>query len=223
MGRQYERKKAVSSRRFSPEPRAIILTWPNLLSVLRILSTPVIAVLVAHHHLIWSLIILALSAATDGVDGYIARRFNQVSQIGQILDPIADRLLIVCSTIALACVGVVPWWMIILIVVRELTLGIETLILANHDYGPLPVHFVGKSGTALTMISIPVLIISNVLPDRFFFTIHGIGLALIIWGVALYWLAGVIYIIQGYQLLHPSRQPQEAEQEPLQENEQSNG
>ena len=84
-------------RRFSPAPTDKIFTVPNVISMLRIVSIPFITALVMHHHLFASLVVLAASCASDGVDGYIARRYNQVTKLGQLLDPIADRLLIICS------------------------------------------------------------------------------------------------------------------------------
>lgn len=71
------------------------------------------------------------------------------SKIGQILDPIADRLLIFCSILALGVADIIPWWMLIIVGLRDLIMAIFVLALAQHDYGPLPVHFVGKAGTAM--------------------------------------------------------------------------
>lgn len=186
---------------FSPEPRNVIFTIPNAISFLRILSIPIIALLISQRYLIWSLIILAVSSASDWVDGYIARRFNQVSRIGQILDPIADRLLIICSMLALAWAQIVPWWLLVAVGVRDVIMFAEILILANHDYGPLPVHFVGKAGTALLLMAVPVLIIGDMWSSMFFALLHLIGIAGAVWGVALYWVAGIIYIMQGTALL----------------------
>ena len=87
-------EQLIIKKQYSPEPRDIYFTVPNLISLLRIISIPFISVLVSRHEMVLALIVLALSAVSDGLDGLIARSFNQVSKIGQILDPIADRLLI---------------------------------------------------------------------------------------------------------------------------------
>ena len=100
--------KQKFNQEYSPEPRDIYFTVPNLISVLRIASIPFIAWLVADHRMVPALIVLAVSAITDSLDGIIARAFNQVSKIGQILDPIADRLLIICSVLALGVAGSSP-------------------------------------------------------------------------------------------------------------------
>lgn len=187
---------------FGPKPRRIIWTVPNVISFLRIASIPVIAWLVANHFLIQSLIVMAISGASDGLDGFVARRFNQVSLLGQLLDPIADRLLIICSALSLGIAGIVPWWLLIAICMRDVVLAIQIFILSQHGYGPLPVHFVGKAGTAMLLISIPVLIISDLVHNNwFFYFAHCAGLALVWWGLGLYWLAAIIYLRQGHQLL----------------------
>jgi cardiolipin synthase len=191
--------------RYSPEARDVFLTIPNAISVLRIISIPAIAALVSHHRMGYALLVLAISAISDGIDGLVARSFNQVSKIGQILDPIADRLLILCSVLALGIAGIIPMWMLIIVGLRDLLMGIEILILAQYDYGPLPVHFVGKTGTALLMIAIVLLIFSDIWSNPFTQLLHLTGMSVGIWGVAVYWLAGFIYARQGYILLREER------------------
>ena len=178
---------------YSPEARDIYFTVPNLISVLRIISIPFISALISKHEMI--------SSASDGLDGIIARRFNQVSKIGQILDPIADRLLIFCSILALSVAGIIPWWMLIIVGLRDLWMAIQVLWLAQYGYGPLPVHFVGKAGTALLMISIVSLIFADLGTNTFFHLLYIAALAAGIWGIAMYWLAGYIYTEQGIRLL----------------------
>lgn len=194
-----------SESQYSPEARDVLFTVPNLISVLRIISIPVIAVLVARREMVPALIVLAISAVSDGLDGIIARTFNQVSKIGQILDPIADRLLIFCSILALGVAGIIPWWMLIVVGLRDVLMAVQILILAQHDYGPLPVHFVGKAGTAMLMMSIVALIFSDIWHTPATDLLHLAALAAGIWGVALYWLAGIIYYRQGYELLRQER------------------
>ena len=189
-------------REYGPGARDVYLTVPNLISVLRIISIPFIAALIARHDMAPALIVLGLSAVSDGVDGIIARRFDQVSRIGQILDPLADRLLIFCSILALGVAGIIPWWMLLVVGLRDCLMAVQILVLAQPDYGPLPVHFVGKTGTALLMTSIVTLIVADLWPDPFGTVLHVISLSVFIWGIALYWLAGLLYAWQGYGLLH---------------------
>ena len=167
--------------RYSPEARDIYFTVPNLISALRIISIPFISVLISKHEMIAALALIAISSASDGLDGIIARRFNQVSKIGQILDPIADRLLIFCSILALSVAGIIPWWMLIIVGLRDLWMAIQVLWLAQYGYGPLPVHFVGKAGTALLMISIVGLIFADLGTSTFFHLLYIAALAAGIW------------------------------------------
>lgn len=195
----------MPTKRYSPDARDIYLTVPNAISALRIVSIPFIAWLVAKHQMVPALFVLAISAASDGLDGIIARRYNQVSKIGQILDPIADRLLIFCSILALGLAGIIPMWMLVVVALRDMLLLVLIVILAQYEYGPLPVHFIGKAGTALMMISITALIFADLWRNSFADMLHLAALAAGIWGIALYWMAGYIYVRQGVRLIRDSQ------------------
>ena len=184
---------------YGPEARDLVFTVPNLLSLLRIISIPIIAWLMAGHNMVPALVVLAISSATDGLDGFLARKFNQVSKIGQLLDPLADRLLIFCTILALGIAGIIPWWMLIVVGLRDVLMSFQILWIAQYGYGPLPVHFVGKTGTALLMIAVVGLTVADLgkgLP-----LLHLAALAVGIWGIAMYWLAGYIYFRQGISVI----------------------
>lgn len=195
------------SERYTPTVHHRIWTVPNAISFLRILSIFLIGWLIATSdghpdRLLWALAVMALSALSDGLDGWIARHFDQVSDVGQILDPLADRLLIISCAVALCISGVVDWSLMILIVARDLIMLVEIVILAQHGYGPLPVHFVGKTGTFLILCGIVVLVVSHISDTApLFFFAHCLGYALYWWGIGLYWVAGVIYLVQGFRLI----------------------
>ena len=89
---------------------------------------------------------------------------------------------------------------------RDFILGVQIIVLAQYDYGPLPVHFVGKTATAMIMTDIPVLMISGMGQSWIFNALENFGVALAIWGVALYWVAGVIYIKQGMRLIRQAHE-----------------
>ncbi len=198
-------------QRYSPPVHHRVWTVPNAISFLRILSIFLIGWLIASSdghpdRLLWALFVMALSAASDGVDGWIARRFDQVSDLGQLLDPLADRLLIISCAVALCMAGVVNWALMIIIVARDLVMLVEILVLAQHGYGPLPVHFMGKTGTFLIMAGIVVLVLSHISDAApLFFFAHCLGYALYWWGIGLYWFSGIIYLIQGWHLVHADR------------------
>lgn len=193
--------KFVYSQEYSPEALNRVLTVPNVISFLRICSIPYLAVLIAQHKMWPALIVLAIAALSDCIDGYIARTFNQVSKLGQILDPIADRLLIVCSTLALAFAKIIPWWALALVVLRDAIMAILIVILAQYDYGPLPVNFMGKTGTALLMVTIVLFMIIFAIATEPMLILYAAAIACAIWGITLYWFAGILYCIQAYKLL----------------------
>jgi cardiolipin synthase len=183
-----------------------VLTVPNALSLLRLLLIPVFLVLLIAEQYLWALATLVVSSITDFVDGYIARRFNQISRVGQLLDPAADRLFIFSTLIGLAVRGFLPWWLVGVIVARDLLLVVLGVILAQHRYGPLPVHHLGKMGTFALLAAMPVLVLGAAFP-----AIDGwsqpIGWAVALWGVFLYWWAGIIYAIQTGRII---RLPEDA-------------
>ncbi|MFU0534767.1 CDP-alcohol phosphatidyltransferase family protein [Gardnerella pickettii] len=193
--------KFVYSQEYSPEALNRVLTVPNVISFLRICSIPYLAVLIAQHKMWPALIVLAIAALSDCIDGYIARTFNQVSKLGQILDPIADRLLIVCSTLALVFAKIIPWWALALVVLRDAIMAILIVILAQYDYGPLPVNFMGKTGTALLMVTIVLFMIVFAIATEPVLILYAAAIACAIWGITLYWFAGILYCIQAYKLL----------------------
>lgn len=183
-----------------------MVTVPNALSLLRLLLIPVFLVLLITEQYLWALVTLVVSSVTDFVDGYVARRFNQVSRIGQLLDPAADRLFIFSTLVGLAIRGFLPWWLVGVIVARDVLLLVLGVILAQHRFGPLPVHHLGKMGTFLLLVAMPVLVLGAALPS-----IDGwaqpIGWAAALWGVFLYWWAGILYAVQTGRLI---REPGDA-------------
>jgi len=181
-----------------------ILTIPNLLSFFRLLLIPVFLVLLVNAQYIWALIVLVGSSLTDFVDGYVARHFNQVSRVGQLLDPAADRLFIFSTLIGLAWTGFIPWWLAGVIFAREFLLLIVGVILANYGYGPLPVHHLGKMGTFALLSAMPLLVLGAAFPQIGPVT-DPIGWAGALWGVFLYWWAGVLYALQAGRLIRIPR------------------
>ena len=172
-----------------------LLTVPNILSTLRLLAVPVFLWLLLNQQEGAALIILAAAGLTDFLDGYFARRFNQVTRLGQLLDPAADRLYILCTLIGLTVSGHVPLWLTLLIVARDVMLLVFYPVLASAGYGPLPVHYLGKAGTFALLYAFPLLLLAHVWQDASF-VITPIAWAFAFWGVGLYWWAGGIYILQ---------------------------
>ena len=125
---------------------------------------PVFLVLLVLGDYVFALLVLVVSSLTDFVDGYIARRFSQVSRLGQLLDPAADRLFIFATLVGLAWQEVVPWWLVVVIVARDVFLLVLGVVLANHGFGPLPVHHLGKVATFALLFALPVLVLGLAFP-----------------------------------------------------------
>lgn len=180
-----------------PEPAASdqVLTVPNGLSLLRLVLVPVFAWLILTRRDGWALTVLAASGITDYLDGALARRWGQISRVGQLLDPFADRLYIVSTLAGLAWREVIPWWLLLLIVGRDVVLAGTMPVLARAGYGPPPVHFLGKAATLNLLYAFPLLLLAQ--GDSAAATVaRPIAWAFAWWGTGLYWWAGWLYLRQ---------------------------
>ena len=177
---------------------------PNVLSMLRLVLVPVFLVLIVLGDYVAALVVLIVASLTDLLDGFIARHFNQVTRLGQLLDPAADRLYIFAALIGLAAQGLVPWWIVVLIVARDVMLLVLAVVLANHGYGPLPVHQLGKAATFALFFGLPVIMLGLAFPAVQPVS-EPIGWAITLWGAFLYWWAGIIYAIETARVIRIPR------------------
>ncbi|RGA05834.1 CDP-alcohol phosphatidyltransferase family protein [Microbispora triticiradicis] len=178
-----------------------IWTVPNLLSALRLLGVPVFLWLVLGPRADgWAVALLMLAGFSDWLDGKLARAWNQISRLGRLIDPLADRLYILATLVGLVIRGVIPWWLALAVPLRDILLLWMPPVLRRHGYGPaLPVHFLGKAGTAALMYAFPLLFLAS--HEGWYAEISAIfGWAFAIWGTGLYWWAGVLYVVQVRQL-----------------------
>jgi cardiolipin synthase len=178
-----------------------VWTVPNALSLIRLAGVPVFLWLVLGPHADgWALALLMVSGVTDWADGYLARRLDQYSTLGEILDPVADRLYILAVVVALAIRDIVPWWVAVLLPLRDALLWILVPFLRSRGYSALPVHFLGKAATFNLLYAFPLLLLGDgtgtvaTLADVF-------GWAFAWWGIGLYWWAGILYAWQVRLLL----------------------
>jgi cardiolipin synthase len=179
---------------------AQLRTLPNLLSLLRLALVPVFLVLIISGHSISAFIVLAVASVTDWLDGYLARKLNQVTRIGALLDPAADRLYIFATLIGLAATGAIPVWLPISVIARDVMLAFTIPVLAARNFGPLPVHFFGKAGTFALLYAFPLLLLADWWTQAQFLILP-VAWAFALWGVALYWYAGFLYMKQVLQLV----------------------
>jgi cardiolipin synthase (CMP-forming) len=186
-------------------PSDRVLTIPNALSLARLIGVPFFLWLVLNKHDAAAVIVLMVSGFTDWLDGKIARRWNQISRVGQLLDPAADRLYILATLIGLTVRGVVPLWLTVVLVGRDVLLSFTLPLLRRHGYGPLPVHFLGKAATFNLLAGFPLLLLGE--GDSLVSQVaHAFGWAFAIWGTALYWWAGMLYVVQVTQVVGEDRQ-----------------
>jgi cardiolipin synthase len=178
-----------------------ILTVPNALSVLRLLGVPLFLwLLLGPHQDGWALGVLAASGFTDWADGVLARKLNQTSRIGAMLDPLADRLYILATLVGLVLRHVIPLWLALVIVGRDVVLAGVLAVLRRHGYAPPAVHYLGKAATFCLLYAFPLLLIG-----RYHGTVPDIARptawAFTIWGTSLYMYAGLVYLNQARQLV----------------------
>src|SRR4051794_31853185 len=173
-----------------------VATLPNLLSLIRLLGVPLFLwLLLGPHADGWAIVVLAASGVTDWADGKLARALGQSSRLGALLDPAADRLYIVATLIAFVLRDVVPLWVVVVLVGREVVLGLMLLVLRRYGYPPLQVHYLGKAATFNLLYAFPLLLLAE--GDGSVVTVaQPIAYAFTIWGGALYVLAGVLYVVQ---------------------------
>jgi len=137
-------------------------TWPNLISVLRLALLPLFFwLLFATNHRAVAAWLLATLGATDWIDGFVARRWHQVSNVGKILDPVADRILVISGLLAVAAAAGVPWWFALVILTRELIVSILTVVLASLGATRIDVLWWGKVSTFALMTTFPLFLLTT--------------------------------------------------------------
>lgn len=178
-----------------------IVTIPNALSFVRLLLVPVFLWLVlGPEQDEIALLVLMLSGITDYLDGKLARQLGQTSKLGAILDPVADRLYILAVVVGLGLRDIIPWWLAIVLPLRDVFLFSLVPFLRTRGYSSLPVHFLGKAATASLLYAFPLLLLGDgtgTISDLA--TVFGWAFA--VWGVGLYWWGGVLYAFQVRRLL----------------------
>jgi len=193
-----------------------VVTLPNLLSMLRLALVPVFLVLLIRGEDSWALLVLVVASASDFLDGFLARRFDQVTRLGQLLDPAADRLYIFAALLGLASRDLVPWWIVLVVVGRDVFLLGLGVVLANFGFGPLPVHQLGKLATFCLFYALPMIMLGQAFPMLAWWS-GPVGWAFGIWGAFLYWWAGIIYAIEAARVIRLSRVKSSSRSDTLEE------
>jgi cardiolipin synthase len=189
-----------------------IWTIPNVLSMLRLAGVPLFLylVLVAERNGLAILVLMA-SGVSDYLDGQIARRYHSFTRLGQLLDPLADRLYILATLLALVVRDGLPLWWALALIGRDVALSGFLPVLRKRGYGPLPVHFLGKAATFNLLFAFPMLLAALPGNDDLLATVfRPLGWAFATWGSVLYLWAGVLYAVQVWRLLRADAQAAQA-------------
>jgi cardiolipin synthase len=182
-----------------------VLTVPNAVTAVRLASIPLyVWLLFGAHRQTDAAVLLAVLGATDWVDGTVARRFNQVSTVGKVLDPIADRCLVATAVITIAVAGAVPVWFAAATLAREVLVSVAVLVLASLGASRIDVLWVGKAGTFALMFAYPAFLLG-----------HGAapwqdGVRVVAWvtgiaGLVLAWIAAGSYVPVARRALRQGR------------------
>jgi cardiolipin synthase (CMP-forming) len=179
-----------------------VFTIPNLLTLLRALGIPVFLYLVlVQEKMGWAVLTLVIAGATDYFDGKVARALNQESRLGELMDPAVDRLYIATVLIAMYVTEALPIWVLLLIVARDVLLGLLLIIMKSRGIPPFTVTYLGKAATFNLLYALPLLLLadssSGWVGEASF--IFGWGFAG--WGIALYLWTGVSYAGSGLRQL----------------------
>jgi len=174
-----------------------VLTIPNVLSVIRLILVPVFLYLLLVRHAYGpSVAILMFGGVSDWADGKIARLVaNQSSRLGELLDPLVDRVYMVTVPVGLALAGVVPWWVVAILLGRDAALAATLPVLRSRGIIALPVSYVGKAATFSLMAGFPLVLLGQW--DALWSKVIGAcGWGFVIWGIGMYLWAAVLYLIQ---------------------------
>jgi cardiolipin synthase len=173
-----------------------VLTVPNGLTLLRLLCLPVFVWEMSRpHHAGWypAALLLAALGVTDGLDGYVARHFHQVSNLGKVLDPIADRMLLGVGAISIIVVGAVPLWVAIVALAREALVAAGFLAVAAAGGGRMDVQWAGKAGTFGLMCALPLFLAGHA-NDDWHRVAEILAWVAVIPGLGFGWFAAATYV-----------------------------
>lgn len=186
------------------DPADRLLTIPNLLSVLRLAGVPLFLYLLLGPRADgWALLVLVFAGLSDWLDGKLARWLNQMSNLGALLDPAADRLYVFCTLLAFVIRDIVPLWIALVLVGREVVVGICLLVLRGRGWGPFEVTYLGKAATFNLLYAFPLLLLAQ--GDSAWAQVaQPFAYAFTAWGGALYLWSALLYVYQFFLALRVS-------------------
>ena len=187
-----------------------IFTIPNIITFVRLCALPVFVYLLfgAEDRFAAGWVLFAIGS-TDWLDGYLARRMGQVTTLGKVLDPVADRLLFFVGGGSILIDGSIPLWVVGLVLFREVAIAIGTLVLAGMGARRIDVTWFGKAATFLLMGALPAFLVSH--SDSSAADAYGVlAWSVAIPGLLLSYYSAVLYVPMGRQALAEGRADREA-------------
>jgi CDP-diacylglycerol--glycerol-3-phosphate 3-phosphatidyltransferase len=178
------------------DTRNRVLTVPNVLSIVRLILIGIfVYLLLCTRAYGWAVAVLMVSGASDWADGKIARVMNQSSRLGELLDPAVDRLYMLVIPVSFALAGIIPWWIIGVLIARDGLLAAMLPVLRSRGLSALPVTYIGKAATFALMSAFPLILLGqwDALWSR---VIGACGWGFLIWGIGMYLWSFVLYVIQ---------------------------
>ncbi len=169
---------------------------PNLLTLTRIAACPILVVVLSEQRYLLALLLFLVAGITDGLDGYIAKRFNCVSKFGAVLDPVADKLLIASTYIMLATLGDIPFWLLVVVMFRDLVIviGYFIFVIMAVDLPMRPIY--SSKINTFTQISLMVVVLLEKatllhIPMIVELLISGVLITTVVSGLQYVWLWGI--------------------------------
>jgi cardiolipin synthase len=187
-------------------PSANVLTIPNILTFLRMALIPVFAILLSYNREGWALIVFTIAGISDGIDGFLARRFGQESELGTVIDPIADKLLMTTAFVMLTLSSVVgtprhlpvPFWVTATVIGRDVLIvtvaAAITMVTGFRGFRP---SWLGKASTFVQVIGVMLILIAAVFPELRGFYLPTVYTTVVAFAV----FSGVHYIFQVAKLM----------------------
>ncbi|MGH2774639.1 MAG: CDP-alcohol phosphatidyltransferase family protein [Actinomycetota bacterium] len=189
-----------------------VLTVPNVLSMIRLAIVPVFLYLFVTGRETAAVVLYGAGAWTDFFDGYLARRLGQVTELGKLLDPLADRVFIVALALALVAVDALPWWLAAAIVLRDVVLLGVWPLFERRGVGRIQVSFMGKTATASLLFGLTWLAVSET--DFEWATFSAIvGMVFVVAGAILYYVSAGMYARDAYSRIKATVAPAQAPEE----------
>jgi cardiolipin synthase len=171
-------------------PINAVWTVPNAISMVRIILIVVFVFLLINNHDAWAVGALVVAGISDFLDGFLARRWNQITTLGRLLDPAADRLLTIAVVVAFAVRGIVPWWLLAILLVRDVVVALALIIGKLRGVATPEVTFLGKAATLVLYIILPLAYLAYERWDA----LHTTAIAAALVASVMYWGAGIGYV-----------------------------